>query len=74
MTGCGGSAVWSSSAIDRAWWTMYDGEEGERVVAQVTLKDTAQGTWSFRATASPPDGPAVLATGTIVDGVMVPDE
>ena len=74
LVGCGGSAVWSTSAIDQAWWTMYDDEEGERVVAQVTLKDTAQGTWSFRATASPPDGPAVLATGTIVDGVMVPDE
>jgi hypothetical protein len=38
------------------------------------LKAAAQGTWSFRATARPADGPVLEVTGTIVDGVMVPDE
>jgi hypothetical protein len=41
------AAVFNNNAINAAWFTTYDDEIGTLVIAQVTLKNDAQGTWKF---------------------------
>ena len=66
------SASWTSTYINQAWWTDKTDDIGLTEIAQITIKDAAQGTWKLRATMSPAGGPYVeVLGGTIVDGVMI---
>jgi len=65
--------IFDTDQISIAWHTDATDDIGTLVLARVTLKDTATGTWSFLTTAVPIDGPRVEASGPIVDGHMVPE-
>ena len=67
------AAQWNAAGINQAYWATTDDDYGERMLAQVTLQNTTQGTWAFRATESPAGGPYVDLGGDIVDGKLVPE-
>jgi len=66
--------VFDDQLLQISWSTCDDDQTGDLPLARVTLADDATGDWSFLVTASPAEGPQVLMSGTIVDGVLVPDE
>ena len=69
----GAAKQFDTSGISIGWFTMGT-EIGQLALARVTLSQSASGTWEFRATASPAStGPFGHVTGTIEDGVMIPD-
>jgi len=61
------------SGISIGWFTMVDDDIGTLPLARVTLSDDAEGTWRFKATASPAGTKQVDMSGTISNGVMTPD-
>ena len=65
-----------ADGIAAVWYTSDTDDIGELILASVTLYDTAQGTWTFRATASPAGegGPYVqIIDGPVVDGYLLPE-
>lgn len=56
-----------------SWYTTEGDDLGILALVRATLSTDAQGSWQFRATASPAGGPAVELAGNVVDGYMVPE-
>lgn len=72
----GGTAfTFDDDLLDIAWGTNATTDIGTLRLAMVTLPNNATGTWSFQATADPPEvGPKVIVLGgSIVDGKLIPE-
>ena len=68
------SAIFTEDELSIAWYTEATDDIGTLALAQVTLADTATGTWAFMASAGPTANPIkVEVNGPIVDGHMVPE-
>lgn len=70
-----GPFIFDNNELGLTWYTDDGDDIGDLLLARVTLKNEAQGTWYCRITASPAEiGPAVevlsLLEGVIVDGEM----
>jgi len=69
----GGATTYTHDAglIDIAWFVTGSTAQGDFMLARVTLSQDVCGTWSFRTTAQPLDGPyAKLLDVPIVDGYL----
>lgn len=63
--------LFDTNVLAIAWYTSDDDDLGSLDLARITLGDQAQGTWEFRATASPSKGPATVMVGQIINGELV---
>ena len=63
--------VFNEDSISITWWTTDLDDIGDLILSRLTLADGATGTWSFRATAMPVEGPVVTADGFVVHGRLV---
>jgi len=59
--------------IDLAWYTDELDDTGDILLAQVTLADTAMGTWAMRLSNAAGANTVVFDNGTVVDGVIIPE-
>ena len=73
--GLGDGPAWTfdADALSIGWRTTHPDEIGVLALARVTLLATAQGSWSFLATAEPGAEASVQAAGGVVDGYLVPE-
>lgn len=66
----GADKVFNRDEISIAWFTMASDEIGDLPLARISLAETANGRWSFLATASPSGGPKIQLQGKVINGVM----
>ena len=70
-----GTPVLSNDTADLTWFTTLTTDIGTVELARITLNNTAQGTWTLEVyNADSAENPGLeQLSGTIVDGVMVPE-